>query len=484
MDKKYFYITTTLPYVNAKPHMGHALEFVQADVIARYQQLLGNDVFFNTGTDEHGQKIYTKAKEAGMDPQSYTNEYAEKFKIILEKLNISKDIHFIRTTDEHHKKAAQYFWNLCKEKGDIYKKTYKVKYCVGCELEKTDSELQDGICPEHPNLALEDREEENYFFKFSNYEKQLIAFYEKTPDFVVPDFRFNEIKNFVKNGLTDFSISRLKSKMPWGVPVPGDDDQVMYVWFDALINYISTLGWPENKEQFEKYWGMRGGENAVQIAGKDNLRQQSAMWQAMLMSANVPVSKQIIIHGFIVSAGQKMAKSLGNVVDPYEVIKKFGTDGLRYWLTKEMNTFEDGDFTYEKCMESYISGLSNGLGNLVSRTMKMAQNAGLEIVKEVSIFDDAFSLYRNFLDTYEIKKAAEEIWNKISICDKKIQETEPFKLIKTDEGRAKKILTELVEQIWEIELMLRPFLPETAEKIFNILKNPHEQISPLFPRIL
>ncbi|RJQ26621.1 methionine--tRNA ligase [Candidatus Parcubacteria bacterium] len=483
MEKNNFYITTTLPYVNAKPHMGHALEFVQADVIARYQKLLGKRVFFNTGTDEHGQKIYTKANEVGLDPQAYADEYAEKFKIILDKLNISKDVHFIRTTDKHHKEAAQYFWNLCKEKGDIYKKTYKIKYCIGCELEKTDSELLDGVCPEHPNLVLEDREEENYFFKFSNYEKQLISFYEKYQDFVVPDFRFNEIKNFVKNGLSDFSISRLKSKMPWGVAVPDDDTQVMYVWFDALINYISTLGWPEDKEQFTTYWGDKDVQNAVQIAGKDNLRQQSAMWQAMLMSAGVPTSKQIIIHGFIVSAGQKMAKSLGNVIDPYEVIEKFGTDGLRFWLTKEMNTFEDGDFTYEKCMDAYISGLSNGLGNLVSRTMKMAQSAGLNIQKEVSIHDEAFVIYRKYLDVYEIKKAAEEIWNRISICDKKIQETEPFKLIKTDEVGAKKILTELVEQIWEIELMLRPFLPETAEKISAILKNPQNPITPLFPRI-
>jgi len=483
MGQKYFYITTTLPYVNAKPHMGHALEFVQADVIARYQKLLGKEVFFNTGTDEHGQKIYTKAKEVGMDPQVYADEYAEKFKIILDKLNISKDIHFIRTTDVHHKKAAQSFWNICKKRGDIYKKTYKVKYCVGCELEKTDSELRDGVCPDHPNLTLEDREEENYFFKFSNYEKSLLEFYERHQDFVVPDFRFNEIKNFVKKGLSDFSISRLKSKMPWGIQVPDDESQVMYVWFDALINYVSTLGWPEDSEQFDKYWGTRQELNAVQIAGKDNLRQQSAMWQAMLMSAGVPTSKQVIIHGFIVSGGQKMAKSLGNVIDPYEVIEKFGTDGLRFWLTKEMNTFEDGDFTDEKCAENYTSGLSNGLGNLVSRTMKMAQSAGLNIQKNTSISDEVFANYRELLDRYEIKKAAEEIWSRISLCNKKIQETEPFKLIKTDEIKAKRILSELVSELWNIELMLRPFLPETAEKIYTILKNPSDPIPPLFPRL-
>ena len=244
MAENNFYLTTTLPYVNSDPHLGFALELVQSDAIVRYHKLLKQEVFFNTGTDEHGQKVYQKAEEAGKDIQGYCDEYAEKFKQLAPALGILPDIHFIRTTDQHHIAACQEFWDRCEGRGDIYKKIYKVKYCVGCELEKTESDLDDsGHCPIHPNLEIELIEEENYFFRFSNYQKPLLDFYEKHPDFVVPDFRFNEIKQFVKNGLQDFSISRLKEKMPWGVPVPGDEDHVMYVWFDALINYVSTLGW-------------------------------------------------------------------------------------------------------------------------------------------------------------------------------------------------------------------------------------------------
>ncbi len=484
MQKKNFYITTTLPYVNSKPHMGHALEFVQADVIARYQKLIGNDLFFNTGTDEHGQKIYEKAIDENKEPQAYCDEYAEKFKVILDKLNILKEIHFIRTTDIHHISATQTFWKLCEDNGDIYKKAYKIKYCVGCELEKTDSELVDGRCPIHPSFELREIEEENYFFKFSKYQEPLLSFYEKNPEFVVPDFRFNEIKRFVEGGLMDFSISRLKEKMPWGIPVPGDETQVMYVWFDALINYISTLGWPEDTENFLRFWGNKDAPNAIQIAGKDNLRQQSAMWQAMLLSAKLPTSKQVIIHGFITSEGQKMSKSAGNVVDPFEISEKFGTDALRYWLTREMNTFEDGDFTMEKFTDSYNGGLANGLGNLVSRIMKMASTNGVSITREMDFANDnEFEILRDHLSKYEIKRAADEIWKIIGELDKKIQETEPFRLIKTEPEKAKQIIGELVGEVWKIAYMTEPFLPETSEKIFRALKNPSEALTPLFPRV-
>ncbi len=484
MQKKNFYITTTLPYVNSKPHMGHALEFVQADVIARYQKLIGNDLFFNTGTDEHGQKIYEKAIDENKEPQAYCDEYAEKFKVILDKLNILKEIHFIRTTDIHHISATQTFWKLCEDNGDIYKKAYKIKYCVGCELEKTDSELVDGRCPIHPSFELREIEEENYFFKFSKYQEPLLSFYEKNPEFVVPDFRFNEIKRFVEGGLMDFSISRLKEKMPWGIPVPGDETQVMYVWFDALINYISTLGWPEDTENFLRFWGNKDTPNAIQIAGKDNLRQQSAMWQAMLLSAKLPTSKQVIIHGFITSEGQKMSKSAGNVVDPFEISEKFGTDALRYWLTREMNTFEDGDFTMEKFTDSYNGGLANGLGNLVSRIMKMASTNGVSITREMDFANDnEFEILRDHLSKYEIKRAADEIWKIIGELDKKIQETEPFRLIKTEPEKAKQIIGELVGEVWKIAYMTEPFLPETSEKIFRALKNPSEALTPLFPRV-
>jgi len=380
---KKFYITTTLPYVNAAPHIGFALEIVQADILARYHKLLGEKVFFNTGTDEHGAKIYRKAAEEKKDPQVYVDEYAGKFKELATILNIDTiGFHFIRTTDSHHIAACQKFWEICRNNGYIYKDKYKIKYCVGCELEKTESELVDGKCPIHPNLTVEEIEEENYFFKFAAFKEQLLDLYRRYPDFVLPAHRLTEIRNFVETGPKDFSVSRLTSKMPWGIPVPGDETQVMYVWFDALINYISTLGWPEDKKNFENFWGTIESPNAVQIAGKDNLRQQSAMWQAMLMAAGLPPSRQILIHGFITAGGEKMSKSMGNIVDPFEILEKLknygGEDSLRYWFAREMPTFEDGDFTWEKFKESYNVNLANGLGNWTSRIMKMFALAGLK----------------------------------------------------------------------------------------------------------
>ena len=325
MGKNNFYITTTLPYINAEPHIGHAGEFVQADVLARFHRELGDEVFFNTGTDEHGLKIYQKAEELVINIQEYCDKLAKTFMDMKETLNLSFDS-FVRTTDEHHIKAAQEFWKKCEASGDIYKKMYKVKYCVGCELEKTDSELVDEKCPLHPNQDIECIEEENYFFRFSKYQKPLLDLYEKNPDFVKPAKRFNEIKAFVERGLEDFSISRVKEKMPWGIEVPGDSDHVMYVWFDALVNYVSAIGWPDDTNKFEKWWP------AIQICGKDNLRQQSAMWQSMLMSAGMENSKQIFIRGFITTNGEKMSKSLGNFIGAKEMVEKFGVDGTRYLL--------------------------------------------------------------------------------------------------------------------------------------------------------
>jgi methionyl-tRNA synthetase len=286
MSKKNFYITTTLPYVNAEPHVGFAMEIIEADVQARFHRQLGEKVFFNTGTDEHGLKIYRRAEELGIPTQKYCDNQAGTFFDLKRLLNLSFD-NFIRTTDAHHVIAARRFWNICEKNGDIYKKNYKAKYCTGCELEKTESELVNGKCPLHPNLDIEIIVEENYFFRFSQFQKPLLALYKNNPNFVVPDFRFNEIKAFIKRGLEDFSVSRLKSKMPWGIEVPNDSEHVIYVWFDALINYVSAAGWPSEMKKFKLFWPV------VQLAGKDNLRQQAAMWQAMLMSAKIPPSKSL-----------------------------------------------------------------------------------------------------------------------------------------------------------------------------------------------
>lgn len=477
--KNTFYITTTLPYVNSDPHIGHAVEFVRADSIARYKRLAGYDVFFNTGTDEHGLKVYRKAIETGKEPQSFVNEYTGRFKKFCTALNVSYD-NFIRTTDEHHIKAAQEFWKQCDKNGYIYKKVYSVKYCVGCELEKTESDLVDGKCPLHPNQELELLEEENYFFKFSAFQKKLLELYEKKPDFVLQESRMKEIKKFVEQGLQDFSISRLKEKMPWGIPVPGDEDHVMYVWFDALVNYISAVGWPDDMDKFNKWWP------AIQIAGKDNLRQQSAMWQAMLMSVNLSPSEKILINGFILMGGQKMSKSAGNIIDPMALITEYGADAVRYYLLREVSQFEDGDITVEKFKEAYNANLANGLGNLASRILKMSESAGVKpgLPDKKEIFEDEKikNLFEKHLDNYRINETINGIWDEISETDKYIQDKKPFNLIKINESEAKKIIGELIIKLWRIATMLEIFLPESAEKIQKMIRENKMPEQPLFPR--
>ncbi len=458
--------------MNAEPHIGHAMEFIRADAIARAKKLQGYEVFFNTGTDEHGQKLYEGALKEGKSTQAYVDFYAKRFKELLPLLGISEDAHFTRTTDAHHIGAAQEFWRRCDTNGYIYKKNYQTKYCVGCELEKTDSELVDGKCPIHPKNELEIRDEENYFFRYSAFQGNLLALYEKNPKLVVPDFRFNEIKSFVESGLQDFSISRLKSKMPWGIPVPGDDDHVMYVWFDALVNYVSTLGWPETEGDaegnFEKFW--RNG-TPVQYCGKDNLRQQSAMWQAMLMAADLPPTNEIIINGFITGEGGiKMSKSIGNVINPYDVVEQFGTEALRYFCLAELSSFEDSPFTMERFKETYNAKLANGIGNLTSRIMKMAEthlpgSVNVSAAGEV-LTEEYFALY----GSYDFVKTTQYIWSRIQELDALIQEKKPFSLIKTDKEAGIVIIQDLVSQLYNIGCMLEPILPETSRKIKELVK--------------
>lgn len=475
-----YYLTTALPYVNDRPHLGHALEYVQADTIARYKRLQGYDVILNFGTDEHGQKIYKKAIEAGKDPQAYADEYAATFDELKEVLNFSFD-NFIRTTDPEHKAAAQEFWKICAKKGDIYKKFYEIKYCVGCELEKTDSELVNGKCPIHPKMEVENREEENYFFKLSKYQDDLVKLYTDRPDFVVPSFRLNEIKSLIQGeGLQDFSISRLKDKMPWGIAVPEDEGHVMYVWFDALINYVSTIGWPKDMEKFTKYWPV------IQFAGKDQVRQQAAMWQAMLMSAELEPSKQIIIHGFVIGEGGiKMSKSLGNVIDPYKIVEEYGTDALRYFLLRHIHPFEDSEFTSVRFKEAYNANLANGLGNLVSRIIKMSSDYGvttnLSNHEEILNSDWATSIF-DHLEKYDYNRALDEVWSEIQNLDAYIGVKKPFHLIKDNVAEAKKVVATLVEGLWRIAIVLEPFLPETAEHIQDLVGRNAIPEKPLFLR--
>jgi len=463
---KPFYITTTLPYVNSYPHIGFAMELVRADVLARYKTSQGFDVFSNTGTDEHGIKIYDSAREAGLSPQEFADRVSEKFRLLFNVLDIRKETHFIRTTDPKHIASAQAFWKIVEANGYIYKKHYAIRYCKGCELEKTDSELDGkGRCTFHPDRDLEMIEEENYFFQFSAFQKQLLDFYTSRPDFVIPDFRYNEIKAFVERGLQDFSISRLASKMPWGVPVPGDSGHVMYVWFDALINYISTLGWPDDVERYTHYW-IHG--NPVQYCGKDNLRQQSAMWQAMLMAANCSPTRHVIINGFLQIDGQKMSKSLGNVISPYDLVATYGEDATRYFVLRDFQDFEDTDVTHEKLYESYNAHLANGLGNLVSRIMKMAET---HLTEHPTLHTDPYGdEFRNFMDSFQLGKAIDMLWVQINELDEKIARTQPFILVKTEPESAREIIRELVVELYSLAIRLEPFMPKTARAIQESVK--------------
>lgn len=480
-----YYITTTAPYVNSDPHIGFALEIIQADALARYHELKGEDVFFNTGTDEHGKKIYEKAVEDGKSPKEYVDVYAAKFRDLKNLLGLSDKLNFSRTTDDKHILAAQEMWRRVESAGYIRKGTYSAKYCVGCELEKQDSELIEGKCPLHPNKEIELINEENYFFCFSKLQAKLLEHYDRYQDFVIPAHRQKEIRNFVESGLTDFSISRLKEKMPWGVPVPGDESQVMYVWFDALTYYISALGWPSEEQLFENYWGKMDEPRAIQVAGKDNLRQQTSMWQAMLMAAGLPPSRQVVIHGFITSNGQKISKSLGNKVDPVEYVNKYGVDALRYYLLAKIDPFEDSDFTREKFEEVYRADLQNGLGNLVSRIASQAMRTGesysdlFESYKLTDIFNQDI---RNNIEKYEFNNAISAIWGKIAHFQYLISEEKAYNMELNKETRD--LIYHYVEGLAEIVSALEIFMPTTTKTIKDIFSKPiTNKIPPLFPRL-
>lgn len=470
-----FYLTTTLPYVNADPHIGFALEVVKADIIVRYQKLLGVDTFFNTGTDEHGQKIFQRAKEEGKNPQVYVDEYAAKFRALQKPLGLSEDIHFIRTTDHHHEAAAQEMWRRCEK--DIYKKKYKGLYCVGDEMFLKEGELVNGRCPNHPNLVPEVVEEENYFFKLSAYQGKLEEYLSRE-GVIVPGWRRLEALSFVKSGLEDLSISRDKSRLPWGVSVPGDDTQVMYVWFDALTNYVSTLGWPQDeKGNYKKYW--EDGE-VTQIAGKDQVRFQSIIWQAMLMSAGIKTSDRVLYNGFITSGGQKMSKSLGNVIDPLSIVEEYGTDALRFFLARHVHPFEDSDVTMERFKDAYNSDLANGLGNISARIMTLAEkhlDAPIERPEATGFPRE----YTEAIEKFEFNVALEYLWSRIQALDQRINREEPFKLVKTDPEAGKRVISEMASELYAIVRMLNPIMPETNAKLkATILANKKPET--LFPR--
>jgi methionyl-tRNA synthetase len=478
------YLTTTLPYVNADQHIGFALELVQADAVVRAWRIQGDDVFFSTGTDEHGQKVFEAAAKAGRDVQEYVNEYAKKVETLKELLNLDAPA-FVRTTDAHHVEAAQEMWRRCAAKGDIVKKTYTGLYCVGCEEYKTERDLNEsGHCLLHPNLELQEISEENYFFTFSKYQERLKEYLASTT--IVPEWRRAEALLFVENGLEDFSISREKEKLSWGVPVPGDESQVMYVWFDALTNYISTLGWPEDAAgNFEKYWN---GGQTVQMAGKDQVRFQSLMWQAMLMSADIKGTDTIFYHGFINSGGQRMSKSLGNVISPVELVEKYGVDATRYMLLRHVHPVDDSDVTWERLDEWYTANLVNGLGNLVARVMKLAEDHLVELAitsdEPAADESDMDSGYLSQITSFKFNEALDEVFASISHADEFITAEEPFKKIKNPEtaDSARDDIKKLVLEIAKIATNLQWAMPETSAKILAAVKE-NKKPENLFPRL-
>lgn len=474
------YITTTLPYVNSDPHIGFAQEIVQADTLVRAWRLQGDEVFFSTGTDEHGQKIFEAAEKSGQSPQEYVDHYAAEFEKLKGALDLSYNA-FVRTTDAHHVLSAQEMWRRCTEKGDIYKKTYTGLYCVGCESFKTEKECVDGKCPLHPNAELKEISEENYFFKFSNYQEKLLAYLSQQKS-IVPEWRREEAINFVKGGLEDFSISREAARLSWGIPVPDDASQVMYVWFDALTNYISTLGWPEDAEgNFKKFW-TEG--TTLQVAGKDQVRFQSLMWQAMLMSADIKNTDQVFYHGFITSGGQKMSKSLGNVINPLELVQKYGTDAVRYILLRHLSPVEDSDLTEEAIHDHYTANLTNGLGNLVARVMKLAEE---HVSRPVETGEEKLSLaFIDAINEFKFNEAMDFIFAKVAAADVFMTSHEPYKHIKStdsaEQESARQDIESLVRQLATIAAYLVPVMPHTATLISAAVRE-NKKPENLFPRL-
>ena len=471
-----FYVTTSIPYVNAGPHIGFALEIVEADALSRYHRNKGEDILFVTGADEHGAKIVQAAEAAGKKPQEFVDEISGKFGALKRTLSLSWD-DFIRTSDKkRHWPSAQKLWLELVKADDIYKKNYKGLYCIGHEAFITEKDLIDGKCRDHKKEP-EVVEEENYFFRLSKYSKEIESRIKNQKLKIVPESRENEILSFLKEGLEDVSFSRPTKDLNWGIPVPNDPKHTMYVWCDALSNYISALGYGSGDEsKLEKYWPAD-----VHVIGKDILRFHAAIWPGMLLSAGLPLPKSIFVHGFITVGGEKMSKTLGNVVDPFEVVKKYGTDALRYYLLREIPSGEDGDFTYDKFEERYNADLAKGLGNLVSRVLTLAQKSDVKEVKNFkSEIKTAGENVEKVMSEFKFNDALAAIWRLVASGDKYVDDKKPWAL-NSDSEEFKKTIGSLLYLISEIGKLLEPFLPETSEKISELVKN--KKSGTLFPRI-
>lgn len=475
--KNGFYITTSIPYVNNEPHIGFGMELVQADVLARYQRQQKVPVLFATGTDEHGGKIAEKAAELKLDPQQFADQVSQKFRELLSLLNISND-RFIRTTDKTHEQRAQIIWkNLSSY---IYKGKYVGWYCTGHEEYFPEQVVKDnkGVCPDH-NRRYEQLQEENYFFKQSAFAIKIKEAIETDNLKVIPISRKNEILSLLASGLEDISISRPKDKIGWGIAVPDDDSQVMYVWFEALMNYITVLGYPEH-EDFKKFWPAD-----VQVIGKDILRFHAAVWPAILLALGLPLPKILYVHGHIVIASKKMSKTLGNVVAPKEIVNKYGVDAFRYFFMRHIPSYEDGDFTWERLEATYNSELADQLGNAVQRTVAMISRYQNGLIGDIPEPEHDIAAYERAMEDCRFDKALEEVWDQVRGLNQYIDETKPWELAKAgDENHLREVLAYMVANLLEIAILLTPFMPETTAKIQQVFSSGvlRPLPGPLFPK--
>ena len=496
-----FYITTPIYYVNDRPHIGHAYATIAADSLARYHRMLGESVYFLTGTDENAEKNVEAAHQAGVDIFDYVDSMSATWRLTWDELGISND-DFIRTTEDRHRTGVNAFWSVVAAQGDIYRGTYTGLYCVGCEAYYTKSDLNDdGCCPLHLTKPKELREE-NYFFKLSAYRDRLLQHLADHPDFVQPETRRHEVLNYIRDHLTDMSVSR--PNRGWGIPVPGDDTQTIYVWFDALINYLTAIGYGTDQAKFGEWWPA-----SLHVVGKDIIKFHCALWLAMLMSAGLPLPRQVFAHGFFTLNGQKISKSLGNTIDPKDLAETYGLDALRYFLLREISFGGDGDFSVERIAARYDADLASGLGNLASRVTTLADgcsNAKVGSDALVSDFTAAWKRYHAALEAHQPHEAIEVLWNTMKSCDRYIDEKEPWRLSK-DEAREEElaiVLGTLIEALRQIAWLLVPLLPDAATKIFTSLGWPQEEqrslneasqwgnqasppqvqkVAPLFPRL-
>lgn len=464
MEKKP-YITTAIPYVNGTPHIGNALDYLLADIWSRYQRQNGHEVRFQVGTDEHGNKIAAKAAENGMDPKSFTDKMVVNFESLMKKVGASYT-DFVRTTDPHHEASVQYIWQQLQPY--IYKGTYQGWYCVGHEAFFTDKEVQatGGICPDH-QTQYQQVSEDNYYLKTSAFTEQIKSAINDGTMQIVPEFRKKEFLELIKDGLPDVSVSRPRKSLTWGIPVPNDPDQIMYVWIDALANYITVIGYPDRPE-WQQYWPAN-----VQVIGKDILRFHAGIWPAMLLGIGLPLPQKLLVHGFVNVGGAKMSKTVGNVVDPNEVIDTYGLDAFRYFFSRHIPTLDDGDFTWEKFEAAYNGELGNDLGNLIQRVASMIVKYQAGVIGEASQTEHDMSAYHQAMNDLDFSRAIDEVWNMIRSLNQYIDNVKPWQVAKntaTDTeavGHLGEILAHCAGSLLQIGDLLVPFLPQTAAVIHS-----------------